>query len=63
MPKLLTINEAALELRLHRQTVYRGCRDGILPAVKIGGVWRIDADRINDRFDGGRDAAELRDDS
>jgi excisionase family DNA binding protein len=38
---LLTPEEAARQLRTTRNTIYRWCRDGKLPARKVGGVWRI----------------------
>jgi excisionase family DNA binding protein len=38
---LLTPEEAARLLRTTRNTIYRWCRDGKLPARKVGGVWRI----------------------
>jgi excisionase family DNA binding protein len=41
MDKLFTADEVADYLRVDRNTVYIWCREGILPAVKIGKVWRI----------------------
>lgn len=37
----LTVREAAERLRMAPQTVYRWCRAGRLPALKIGKEWRI----------------------
>jgi excisionase family DNA binding protein len=39
--ELLTPSEAALYLRTTRNTVYRWLRAGSLPALKVGGAWRI----------------------
>ncbi len=39
--ELLTPSEAALYLRTTRNTVYRWLRAGTLPALKVGGAWRI----------------------
>lgn len=37
MPLMLTVDETAALLRLHRLTVYKQAREGKLPSVKIGG--------------------------
>ena len=40
--KLITVAEAARQLRVSRSTVWRWCRDGtITSAFKIGRTWRI----------------------
>ena len=46
MPKLLTIAEAATELRIHPWTLYRLIRRGEIAAVKVGGQLRINADAL-----------------
>ena len=51
MPRLLTVEEAAEELRLDPQTVCRYCREGKLPAVQLGRVWRINAERLEEMLD------------
>lgn len=38
---LLTIQEVADYLRVSRSTVWRWCKDGTLPAFRIGRNWRI----------------------
>jgi PTS system nitrogen regulatory IIA component len=40
---LLTISETARFLRTTPQTVRRWAREGQLPAVRVGGQWRIDS--------------------
>ncbi|HEY8449001.1 MAG TPA: helix-turn-helix domain-containing protein [Bacillota bacterium] len=40
-PELLTLTEAIKALRISRRTAYRWLQDGTLPAVKIGGRWRV----------------------
>ena len=42
----LTIQEVAEILKVHTNTVYKMCRQGVLPAVKIGKEWRIDKDKL-----------------
>lgn len=40
-PDILTPEEAALLLRVNRETIYRNLRRGKLPGIKLGGQWRI----------------------
>lgn len=40
-PRMLTIDETAALLRLHRMTVYRLAREGKLPSVKVTGNRRL----------------------
>ncbi len=42
--ELLTVEEVAVYLRVTRGTVWRWCRIGELPCVKIGHQWRIRRD-------------------
>jgi excisionase family DNA binding protein len=39
--ELLTLDEAATYLRVHRRTMGRLLRDGTVPGAKIGRQWRI----------------------
>ena len=39
--ELLTIAEVAIYLKLSRRTAWRWCKDGQLPAVKVGHQWRV----------------------
>lgn len=41
MDRLLTIKEVAAYLQIDANTVYRWCRDSVLPALKMGKEWRI----------------------
>ena len=49
MPKdeMLTPQEVADYLKVPLRTVWRWCRNGTLPAVKIGHYWRIRADKLS----------------
>jgi excisionase family DNA binding protein len=40
-PELLTLRELAAYLRVSIRTAYQLCYDGAVPAVKVGGSWRI----------------------
>ena len=46
---LLTPSEAAAYLKVSVETVWRWCRRGTLPAVKIGKYWRVDKKEL-ERF-------------
>lgn len=45
-PRYYTPAEVAAELRISPITAIRLCRAGKLPAVKVGGAWRIPADAL-----------------
>lgn len=40
-PELLTLRELAEYLRVSLRTAYQLASDGAVPAVKVGGQWRI----------------------
>ena len=40
---LLTVDEAAIELRVHPATVRRMIKRGEIAAVRVGRLWRVDA--------------------
>ena len=46
--KILTVPQAAVRLQVSERTVYEWLRDGKLPGRKIGKVWRMSADAIDD---------------
>ena len=46
--KLLTVNELADYLRVHRSTIYRLLKKGQLPGFKIGSDWRFNVEAIDD---------------
>jgi excisionase family DNA binding protein len=41
LPEVLTVEQAADYLQLHKVTVYKYIREGLLPAARIGKVYRI----------------------
>jgi excisionase family DNA binding protein len=38
---VLTVEEAAIRLRIGRNTAYEACRQGTIPAIHIGDRWLI----------------------
>lgn len=53
--KLLTVQEAAQRLNLDASSVYRLCREQILPCVRIGRTVRFDQDVLEGWIrDGGK---------
>lgn len=44
---VMTIDEAALYLKLSKSTLYHFARDGKVPAVKVGRHWRFHKDAID----------------
>jgi excisionase family DNA binding protein len=49
-PELLTIRELAAYLRVSLRTAYQLAYDGAVPAVKVGGVWRIPRAALDDQL-------------
>ncbi len=47
-PKVLTVNELAEYLRVHRSTIYRLLKKGQLPGFKIGSDWRFNVEVIDE---------------
>lgn len=41
LPEVLTVEQAADYLQLHKVTVYKYIREGLLPAARIGKVYRV----------------------
>ena len=47
------MEEVALILKTHTNTIYKMCRQGVLPAVKIGPSWRIERKKLATFMEGG----------
>ncbi len=47
-PTIMTLEEVARFLRLNKSTIYRMAREGMLPAWKLGNVWRFKKEAIED---------------
>jgi excisionase family DNA binding protein len=50
-PTIMTLEEVAKYLRLHKSTVYRMAREGKLPGNKVAGQWRFKKDRLVEWFE------------
>jgi len=46
--KVMTVNELAEYLRVHRSTIYRLLKKGQLPGFKIGSDWRFNVEVIDE---------------
>ena len=44
---IMTLEEVSEYLRLHRSTVYRLAREGIIPGFKVGSQWRFNSERLD----------------
>ena len=49
-PELLTLRELAHYLRVSMRTAYQLATDGDVPAVKVGGQWRIPRKELERRL-------------
>jgi excisionase family DNA binding protein len=57
--KVLTANELAAYLHVHRSTIYRLLKKGELPAFEIGSDWRFNVEAI-DKWLMRQDSARLK---
>ncbi|MBN1276932.1 MAG: helix-turn-helix domain-containing protein [Deltaproteobacteria bacterium] len=48
MAKIMTTKEVANYLRLHSITICKLSKEGKIPAIRIGRVWRFDKDVIDE---------------
>ena len=46
-PSIMTLDEVARYLRVHRSTVYRMAREGSIPSMKVANQWRFHKNRID----------------
>jgi excisionase family DNA binding protein len=46
--QVLTVNELADFLRIHRSTVYRLLKTKSLPAFRVGSDWRFNTETVNE---------------
>ena len=49
--QIMGVNEVANYLNIKKQTVYRLLQDKKLPALKIGGQWKVKRDHLDKMFD------------
>jgi len=48
---IMDIKELSRYLKIKEQTVYRLAQQGKIPAVKIGGQWKVKKEHIDSLFD------------
>ncbi len=47
-PTIMTLEEVAKYLRVHKSTVYRMAREGTIPSTKVANQWRFKKARIDE---------------
>jgi excisionase family DNA binding protein len=47
MSEIMTTKEMAAYLKLHEITICKYAAEGVIPAIRIGRVWRFDKDEID----------------
>lgn len=52
--RMLTVDEVKERLGLTRQTAYRYVEKGIIPGIKIGTLWRVREDVIDQIVESGQ---------
>ena len=48
MAHLLTTKELSRYLKLHEITITKYASQGLIPAIRVGRVWRFDKDKIDE---------------
>lgn len=51
-PLTLTTKDMAVILNVSKESARKYCESGVLPAKKIGKVWRISKDKLRDFVEG-----------
>ena len=54
MAHIMTTKEISRYLKLHQITIIKYAAAGVIPAIRIGGVWRFDKDVIDDWISAGQ---------
>jgi excisionase family DNA binding protein len=47
LTQIMTTKEMAEYLKLHQITICKLCKQGKIPSIRIGGVWRFDKEVID----------------
>ena len=47
MGEILTTKEMAKYLKLHEITIAKYAAEGVIPAIRVGRVWRYDKDEVD----------------
>jgi len=47
LPQIMTTKELANYLKLHQITICRLSKEGVIPSIRIGRVWRFDKEAID----------------
>jgi len=58
MAEMMTTKELAAYLRFHEITICKYASEGLIPAIRIGPIWRFDKDAIDEWIAGEQDNKE-----
>jgi len=58
MATWLTLEEAAMHLKIGKSSLYQLAREGGIPAHKYGRVWRFDVEELDQWMKQGRSASQ-----
>ena len=47
MPEIMTTREISKYLRVHQITICKYAAQGVIPAIRVGRVWRFDREAID----------------
>lgn len=60
MAEIMTSKEMAAYLKLHEITICKYAADGVIPAIRIGRVWRFDKEEIDNWIGGFQTKSETK---
>jgi len=60
MAEIMTTKEMAAYLKLHEITICKYAADGVIPAIRIGRVWRFDKEEIDNWIGGSQTKKETK---
>jgi len=58
LAQMMTTKELAEYLKLHEITISKYAKQGLIPGIRIGRVWRFDKGAIDEWIGGGRNRTE-----
>jgi len=62
--EIMTIKDLSLYLKINEKTIYKLAKQGKLPGLKIGGMWRFKKEAIDNwMMNAGKQIMEVKNDS
>ncbi len=59
MPEIMTTKEISEYLRVHQITICKYAAQGVIPAIRVGRVWRFDREAVDKWINKGGNSRNL----